>query len=73
MHALPDGSYDAVVIDAVAHDDGTATIELTVTSGSHRGAVVRMRSVARATDPTSMLGLPMTLTVVDGEPRLRRG
>ena len=73
MSALPDGSYDALVIDAVAHNDGTATIEVTVTSGPHRGDVVRVRSLARETDPFSLLGLPVVLTVVDGEPRLRRG
>ncbi len=63
---LPDGTYDAFVIDV----EGT-TYELTLVSGEHKGEVVRVASSAALADPTDAIGMPATLTVEDGRPRVR--
>ena len=44
---LPDGTYDAIVVDAGAADGGTGTvIELTLVAGDHKGEVVAMIAAA---------------------------
>jgi hypothetical protein len=46
---LADGTYDAFVVWAESRDDENVTLDLTITSGAHKGAVVHVR--ARATRP----------------------
>jgi hypothetical protein len=67
---LSDGVYDAIVIDVETIDDALA-IDLAITSGAHKGDVVRVRRAARK-DANSLdfLGLPATITVTDGQPSL---
>jgi hypothetical protein len=60
---LPDGIYDAIVVDAEP-----GRLELTILGGEHKGEVVGLRSTDLAADPTSLLGIPATLTVADGVP-----
>ena len=70
---LPDGTYDAFVLDAEPVPDGAAgdvQVELTITSGPSKGAVVSVRGCIDDGDPLDLLGVPATLVVEDGTPRL---
>jgi hypothetical protein len=62
---LPDGVYDVLVIDA----DGS-TLELTLVAGDHKGEVIAVTSSGPAPDPMEVMGMPATLTVADGVPRV---
>jgi len=66
---LPDGTYDAIVVDAEAVDGGVS-LDLTLLAGEHKGGVVSLRSPDLTGDPALLLGIPATLTVVDGVPRV---
>jgi hypothetical protein len=68
MSELPDGSYDAMVVDVDvdAHDD-IARVELVITSGEHKGFVVPLRGRVTA----DVMGLPATITVEQGQVRVR--
>lgn len=46
------------------------TVELTITTGSHKGEVVSVSAVGLDADPLSLTGMPCTLVVEGGEPRL---
>lgn len=65
---LPDGRYDVLVVDAHADDDGTLHLELTVTSGEHKGEVVPIRGALPGADEIDLLAAPATLVVSDGQP-----
>ena len=71
MSLLDDGIYDVVVIDARDDEDGVAHLDVTVVSGSEKGNVVQLSGPRGRRDATDLLGLPATLEVVDGVPRLR--
>ena len=71
MHAMPDGHYDVFVIDVEAIDATTMRVELAMVTGANKGEVFAMRGPLLADDPLTLLGLPGTLDVVDGVPRLR--
>jgi len=80
MQALPDGTYDAVVVDAEDAGDGDVRIELTITLGPHVGAVVALRKNRHvdhrggpldASDPYALLGVAGTLRVREGVPSFR--
>lgn len=66
---LPDGRYDAFVVWAEQTDDGRLAIDLTVTTGEHKGDVVSISGPHDA-DPVALTGLPCTLVVEDGLPRI---
>ena len=71
---LEDGIYDVMVVDAsedTARDE--VRVELTITTGQHKGEVVGLRAHARNFhgDALSLLGQPGTLTVSDGNPSLQ--
>ena len=68
---LPDGTYDAIVVDADDVGDGVITLELTVLAGTEKGRVVEMRGPRGEHDAIDLLGVPATITVTDGTPRLR--
>jgi hypothetical protein len=72
MQPLRDGVYDAFVVDVHSDDKNfsIAHLELTITSGEHKGEVVRVRADALQRDPVALLGLPVMLTVSDGQPRV---
>jgi hypothetical protein len=66
---LADGSYDAFIVWADARDDGNVAFDLTFTTGAHKGDVVTV--LARSSkDPIALVGLPCTLVVDDGHPRI---
>ena len=64
---LPDGSYDALIVDATADSDALA-IELTILAGVHKGEVVSLRATGLELDEIDAIGLPGTLVVVNGVP-----
>jgi hypothetical protein len=66
---LEDGEYDVIVVDA-SSDGPTLHLDLTVLSGPHKGEVVSMRAERLGVDEIGVLGMPATLTVVDGAPRV---
>jgi hypothetical protein len=68
---LADGSYDALVVDAVQHDDGSVSVELTIVAGDAKGEVVSLRARDLAGDPLDLLGVPATITVAGGRPSVR--
>jgi hypothetical protein len=80
MAKLPDGIYDAIVIEAEQVEDGGVRLELTITLGAHIGRVIALRErhvdtrkhpVVLDRDPVELLGVPGTLTVRDGTPSFR--
>jgi hypothetical protein len=68
---LSDGTYDGIVVDATEGDDGSVALELAISSGARRGDMVVVRSAALGRSALDALGLPVTLTVEDGEPTVR--
>jgi hypothetical protein len=68
---LPDGTYDALVVDARTNDDGTVAVDLTIIAGPAKGEVVTLRGTGVAGDPLDLLGVPATITVRGGQPSLR--
>jgi hypothetical protein len=66
---LADGNYDAIVVDG-DEDEGFVRLELAITTGSHKGEVVVVRTTDARLDPVTVLGLPARLVVVDGVPRV---
>ncbi len=70
MSEISEGSHDAMVIDAREDDDGLVHLELAVTSGAHKGEVVRVATRSLARDALDALGLPVTIHVHEGVPRV---
>ena len=68
---IPDGTYDAIVVDASDAGDGAVALELTVLAGELKGRVLEVRGPGDGGDPIDLLGVPATITVVDGRPRVR--
>ena len=68
---LPDGSYDAIVVDAEDVAEDEIGLELTVLAGPEKGRVVELKGPRGAHDAIDLLGLPATITVTDGTPRVR--
>lgn len=74
---LEDGTYDVMVVDAaptVDADgvaDGGVRLDLTVIAGAHKGEVVTLGARGLHRDPLDLLGVPGTVVVADGNPRLR--
>lgn len=69
IHA-DDGTYDAFVVWAERHDDGTVTLDLTITTGARKGDVLSVRASSVPRDPIDLVGLPCTLVVEDAQPRV---
>jgi hypothetical protein len=66
---LADGRYDAFVVWAEARDDGVV-FDLTITTGINKGEVVSVVGPL-ARDPIDVVGLPCTLVVSNGAPRVQ--
>lgn len=67
---LPDGTYDVFVVDATPHGDAI-TLDLTILAGPSKGEVVSVHATGLRGNELDLLGLPGTLTVVDGVPSVR--
>lgn len=74
MTELADGTYDVFVVDATEStlEDGTEVmhLELTVTSGDHKGEVFPLAASNLGRSDIDLLGMPATLTVADGAPSI---
>ena len=73
---LPDGTYDAFVLDAHPVDGdraGLVRVEITITGGTSKGAVLVVLGDVGGEEAIDLLGLPATLVVAGGEPRLVLG
>ena len=74
---LPDGTYDAFVVDATEHDPGTdptsrvVHLDLAITAGEHKGEVLALTAAGLRRDPLDLLAAPGTLVVEGGAPRLQ--
>jgi hypothetical protein len=71
MEPLAHGTYEGVVVGVDELPDDAVALEVAVTSGEHKGAVVRIRGPRARRDPLDMLGLPATLDVVAEGIRVR--
>ena len=67
---LPDGTYDVFIVDATALADDVVALSLTVLSGPSKGEVVDVRAAGLGRDELDLLGLPATLVVENGAPRV---
>ena len=65
---LADGTYEAIVVDADDDAPGAARIELALLAGPHKGELVTVTAHGLDRDSLDLLGVPATLTVLDGEP-----
>jgi hypothetical protein len=71
MSMLPDDTYDIFILDA--NDDENANVvrlELTVTSGSHKGDVDTLRAANLARNVIDLIGQPAQLRVEHGVPTI---
>jgi hypothetical protein len=67
---LADSAYDAFVVWAETRDDGAVALELTITTGAEKGRVIHVRTARLDRDPLALVGLPCTLLVDNGMPRV---
>lgn len=71
---IEDGEYQAFIVDAEEGraDDGTELLHLSVTilNGPHKGEVVEMAAQRLGRTGIDVMGMPATLVVADGAPRL---
>ena len=71
---LPDGSYDVFIVDAAPAPDAPGAdvmlLSLTVLSGPSKGEVIEVRAAGLGRDELDLLGLPGTLVVENGAPRV---
>ena len=67
---LADGTYDAFIVWAEERDDNAIALDLTITSGTRKGDVVSVRATDAPRDAIALVGMPCTLHVSSGEPRI---
>jgi hypothetical protein len=70
MQPLDDNTYDVFIVDAREDKENALHLELAVTSGAHKGEVVVVRASSMQRDAIDLIGLPATLIVRDGVPRV---
>jgi len=72
VETIPDGDYDVLVVDFDAPQDDTqsARLDLVIVAGTRKGETVSVRASRLKRDATEVLGLPATLSVVNGVPHL---
>ena len=71
MQPLPDGFYEAMVVDVSAIPEGGARLELALLAGAHKGEVVHVRSPGLDPEDLSVLGADARVSVVAGVPGVR--
>ena len=70
MDAISDGMYDVIVVSADEGSDGSIAMEIAFTSGDLKGTTTTLRASIPLDHALTMLGLPLTLHVQDGRPRI---
>jgi len=70
VQPLPDGVYEALVLDVSEAEDGGVRYELTLLDGPGKGAVIAVRSAVGDPTDLSPLGIGATVTVLDGRPSI---
>ena len=70
VFVLDDGIYDVIVLDARDDADDVMHIELALSSGAHRGEVVKLSARGVQRSWIDLIGTPATLTVEGGRPRV---
>jgi hypothetical protein len=71
MQALIDGSYSVIVVDAFEDTArGGFHLELAITQGPAKGEVVSLHASSTTRSAIDLLGLPATLEVQNGVPRV---
>jgi hypothetical protein len=68
---LDDGMYDGIVVDAEDDGSGRVRLDITILGGPRKGEVVVLHAAGLAGDPLDRLGMPVTLSVAGGEPRVQ--
>jgi hypothetical protein len=72
---LPDGSYDAFVIDLTEESEDAGhlqtLVELTIVAGEHKGMVLQVATESSIGRFEDIVGMPATLTVTNGSPLVR--
>ena len=71
VEAVPDGTYDVMIVDVDTDEEERVRVDVVLTAGSHRGEVVSLRASSMQRDPLGLLGLPAQLEVKDGTPALK--
>lgn len=66
---LPDGTHDAIVVDA-ERDDDSMRLELVITTGPYKGEVVAVRMSNATMDPVNVLGIPARIVVTNNTPHV---
>jgi hypothetical protein len=64
---LPDGTYDAFVLDAT-RDGEVLHLELTIIAGRHKGEVLTLSATGLDRDELDLMGVPATIAVDGGRP-----
>jgi hypothetical protein len=67
---LADGMYEAFVVWAEEREDGALALDLTITTGARKGDVVSVRATDAPQDAIALMGIPCTLHVSEGQPRV---
>jgi hypothetical protein len=69
---LDDGSYDGFIIDVRENEEISRAmhIEVAITSGARKGELITVRATNMQRDAIALMGMPVTLRVVDGQPQL---
>lgn len=70
MNAIEDGAYDVIVVSVDEASDELIAIEIAFTSGAFKGSSTTLRASMSIDRALGMLGLPVTLRVEEGRPRI---
>jgi hypothetical protein len=68
VQPLPDGSYEAIVLDVGEADGGGVRYELTLLRGEEKGRVVAVSTPDGDPEDLSPMGIGATLVVRGGRP-----
>jgi hypothetical protein len=67
---LADGTYDAFVVTAEPDERGAISIEVTITTGPHKGELHRIRATRVGRNAFDLVGLACRLVIDGGVPRI---
>jgi hypothetical protein len=70
MNEIADGTYNVIVVSADETDDDGSRVDIAFVEGAYKGATLTLRSTMSIDRAIVLLGLPATLEVNEGKPRL---